>query len=250
MTTAGPLAGKVALITGASSGIGAATAKALAAAGTRVVLAARRDNRLRGIVDEITARGGQALAAAADIRQGSEIEGLLRKVTDWGGHLDILINNAGTSPLARIEDSTVADLQGMLDTNLAAVIYTTRLALPALRRSGGDIVNIGSVAVKVQNPGSATYAATKAGVTAFSESLRKEVIKDKIRVSVIHPGLVLTGIANTIADRAMRERTIKRVTSELTPLSPEDIAEVVVWILTRPPHVAINDILVRPSEQE
>ncbi len=250
MATAGPLAGKVALITGASSGIGAATAKALGAAGARVVLAGRRDDRLRGIVDKITALGGQALAAAADIRKGSEIEGLLRKVTEWGGRLDILVNNAGTSPLARIEDSTVADLQGMLDTNLAAVIYTTRLALPALRRAGGDIVNIGSVAVKVQNPGSATYAATKAGVTAFSESLRKEVIKDKIRVSVIHPGLVLTGIANTIADKAMRERTIKRVTSELTPLSPEDIAEVVVWILTRPPHVAINDILVRPAEQD
>ena len=249
MAKAGSLAGKVALITGASSGIGAATAKALAAAGARVVLAARRHVRLLGIVDEIAANGGQALAVAADIRQASEIERLLREITDWGGHLDILVNNAATSPLARIADSTVEDLRGMLDTNLAAVVFMTRSALPALRRAGGDIVNIGSVAVKVQNPGSATYAATKAAVTAFSESLRKEVIKDKIRVSVIHPGLVLTGIANTFPDLAIRERTLNRLT-ELTPLSPEDIAEIIVFILTRPAHVAINDILVRPSEQE
>ncbi|HXP74485.1 MAG TPA: SDR family NAD(P)-dependent oxidoreductase [Stellaceae bacterium] len=136
MTMTGSLAGKVALITGASSGIGAATAKALAAAGARVVLVARRKDRLSSIVGEIAGHGGQALAIAADITKTSEIEGLVRQATDWGGRLDILINNAGTAPLARLENSTVEDLQGMLDTNVAALVYTTRSALPALRRAG------------------------------------------------------------------------------------------------------------------
>ena len=167
MAKAGSLAGKVALITGASSGIGAATAKALASVGAQVVLAARRQERLSGLVDEIVANGGKALAVAADIRQASEIEHLLQEATDWGGRLDILVNNAATSPLARVADSTVEDLRSMLDTNVAALIFMTRSALPALRRGGGDIVNIGSVAVKVQNPGSATYAATKAAIMGF-----------------------------------------------------------------------------------
>lgn len=250
MTTAGSLAGKVALITGASSGIGAATAKALAAAGAAVAVAARRGDRLKTLVDDITAKGGQARAIETDLGKHAAIEHMVRQATDWRGHLDILVNNAGVSPLALLENSKVEDLQHMIDINLAAVIYTTRLAMPALCRVHGDIVNIGSVAVRVHNPGSAMYAATKSAVAAFSESLRKELIKDKVRVSLINPGLVRTDIVDGFADAGMRERTIKRVTTELDPLQPEDIADIVIFVVTRPPRVAVNDMLVRPTGQE
>lgn len=244
------LKNKVALVTGASSGMGVATAKALSAAGARVIIAARRADRLQALVKEL---GGSkhAFAIQADVATVAGAQRLVADALAWSdGRLDILINNAGLSPLAMIAESDMADLTQMIDVNLTGLIAITREALPALTKQGGDIVNIGSVAVRVQNPGSATYAATKAGVAAFTESLRKEVLPHKVRVTLINPGIVKTEIAEAVRNPVIRERITKRSNTEAEHLLPEDIADLIMYCLTRPSHVVLNDILIRPSQQE
>jgi NADP-dependent 3-hydroxy acid dehydrogenase YdfG len=243
------LDGKVALITGASSGIGMATAKTLAGAGARVVLAARRVDRLNALVAELGAK--KALAVEADVGNTDAAADVVKRALDWSsGQLDILFNNAGVSPLAMIADSDLADIDQMIRVNLTAVIAVTRAALPALTRRGGDIVNMGSVAVRVQNPGSATYAATKMGVAAFTESLRKEVRPHHVRVTLINPGIVKSGMSDSMIDGTLKERTLERYGTELEHLLPEDIADLVLYCVSRPPRVVLNDVLVRPSMQE
>jgi NADP-dependent 3-hydroxy acid dehydrogenase YdfG len=193
-----PLKGRVALVTGASSGIGEATAFALAAAGAKTAIVARRAERLAAVAERIAEAGGEALALAADAALESEAKRTLGEVENRFGRLDILVNNAGVMLLSPVAEAEIADFRRMIEINLFGLMTLTRLALPIMKRGGaGHFVNISSVAGRVANPGSAGYAATKFGVGAFSESLRREVYKDKIRVTVIEPGAVATELADT-----------------------------------------------------
>jgi NADP-dependent 3-hydroxy acid dehydrogenase YdfG len=193
-----PLKGRVALVTGASSGIGEATAFALAGAGARTAIVARRAERLAAVAERIAEAGGEALALAADAALESEAKRMLGEVENRFGRLDILVNNAGVMLLSPVAEAEIADFRRMIEINLFGLMTLTRLALPIMKRGGaGHFVNISSVAGRVANPGSAGYAATKFGVGAFSESLRREVYKDKIRVTVIEPGAVATELADT-----------------------------------------------------
>ncbi|RUU52309.1 SDR family NAD(P)-dependent oxidoreductase, partial [Mesorhizobium sp. M2C.T.Ca.TU.009.01.2.1] len=173
------LTGKVALVTGASSGIGEATAAALAAAGAKVAVAARRADRLEALVARIEKAGGVALAIEADIAKASDIVAMVDKVVSEWGRLDILVNNAGVMLLAPAAEADLDDWRQMIELNLIGLMATTKAALPHLKASKGHIVNVSSVAGRVANPGATGYAATKFGVVAFSESLRREVYADK-----------------------------------------------------------------------
>src|SRR5438128_8615083 len=167
-----PLAGKVALVTGASSGIGEATAAALAAAGAKVAAAARRMDRLATLANRIEKAGGKALGIEADIAKGSDVTAMVDKVASEWGRLDILVNNAGVMLLAPTAEADLDDWRRMIELNLFGVMGTTKAALPHLKASKGHVVNVSSVAGRVANPGASGYAATKFGVVAFSESLR------------------------------------------------------------------------------
>ncbi len=250
-----PLTGTVALITGASSGIGEATASALAQNGATVVIAARRRDRLDALSTRITESGGTALVMECDVTDEAQSGELVRRIVDQRGRLDILINNAGLMLLGRIEGADVSQWRKMLDLNVAALMRLTHAALPHLLkaaeqdpRHAADIVNLSSVAGRVARAGSAAYNASKWAVNAFSEGLRQEVTGRHVRVGLIEPGAVDTELASHNTDPEVLARMEKRFGS-LERMSAEDIAEVIVFMVTRPRHVAINEILVRPTEQ-
>ncbi|MCC5668187.1 SDR family NAD(P)-dependent oxidoreductase [Nostoc sp. CHAB 5784] len=190
---AGKLNGKVALITGASSGIGEATAIALAAEGAKIALAARRVEKLEALAKQITDQGGQALVIIADVTDDAQIQEMVEKTQSHFGGVDILINNAGVMLVGPVEGADIGDWQRMIDIDLLGLMKTTHAVLPALKaQGGGHIVNIASIAGRIPIPNYAVYNAVKFGVVAFSEALRKEVIKEKIRITVIEPGAVAT----------------------------------------------------------
>ena len=248
--TAKPLQGRVALVTGASSGIGEATALALAAAGAKVAIVARRADRLEGLAKRISEAGGEALALAADMALEAEATRVLGQVESRYGRLDILVNNAGVMLLSPIAEAEIADFRRMIEINLFGLMTLSRLALPIMKRGGaGHFVNISSVAGRVANPGSGGYAATKFGVVAFSESLRREVYKDKIRVTVIEPGAVATELAEHITNPGMKAG-IAAFQATVEPLQSEDIAAAVLYAVTQHPRVNVNEILIRPTMQE
>ncbi len=254
MTTQGeaakPLTGRVALVTGASSGIGEATARALAGAGAKTAIVARRADRLEALARRIQDAGGEALAIAADASLESEAERMLGEVERRYGRLDILVNNAGIMLLSPVAEAEIADFRRMIEINLFGLMTLSRLALPIMKRGGaGHFVNISSVAGRIANPGAGAYAATKFGVVAFSESLRREVYKDKIRVTVIEPGMVATELPNHIANPGMRAGLEQRKAA-MEPLEAEDIAAAVLYAVTQPPRVNVNEILIRPTLQE
>jgi NADP-dependent 3-hydroxy acid dehydrogenase YdfG len=186
------LQGKVALVTGASSGIGEATALALAARGAKVAIAARRQERLEKLADAVRAKGGEALPLVADVAKESELRAMVDGVEQRFGRLDVLVNNAGVMLLAPVAEASPADWRRMLELNVLAVMIGTQLALPMLKRARGHVVNVASLAGRVANPDASGYAASKFGVVAFSESLRREVYKEGVRVTVIEPGIVAT----------------------------------------------------------
>jgi NADP-dependent 3-hydroxy acid dehydrogenase YdfG len=244
-----PLDGKVALVTGASSGIGQATAVALASAGARVVIAARRADRLAALADRIAAAGGETLVVQVDLEGEGEIDRLVATAAGrWGG-LDVLVNNAGVMLLAPVIEATAADLRRMVELNLLALMQTTTAALPHLKASAGHIVNIASVAGRVANPNASAYAATKFGVVGYSEALRREVYVDRVRVTVVEPGLVHTELSDHITNAGAKAGLEKRLASE-EPLEAEDVANAILYAVTQPPRVAINEILIRPTGQE
>jgi len=250
MTTHQLLAGKTALVTGASSGIGEATALSLAAQGARVVLAARRSERLKALAARIAREGGEAIALRADVAKEEDTRALLETVDARCGALDILVNNAGVMLLSPVEDASIDDWRRMLDLNLLGLMVATKLALPLMKRGGGGhVVNIASVAARVANPNASAYAATKFGVAAFSESLRREVYKDRIRVTVIEPGMVATELGDHITHAAMKAGLRERAAG-MHPLQAEDIAAAVLYAVSQPAHVCINEIMLRPTEQE
>ena len=244
------LDGKVALITGASSGIGAATALALAAEGAHVAVAARRSDRLEALVRRIEKTGGQAMPIIADVADEAQAHDMVLTANARWGHLDILVNNAGLMLLGPIDGANTDDWRRMVNVNLLGLMYATHAVLPLMKdQGGGHIVNISSVAGRTARAGSGVYNATKWGVGAFSEALRQETFRDKIRVTVIEPGAVATELTEHITNPAAKKQQEEWIRS-LRPLQSEDIAAAIVFAVTRPLHVDINEILIRPTEQE
>jgi NADP-dependent 3-hydroxy acid dehydrogenase YdfG len=244
------LQGKVALVTGASSGIGEATALALAAAKVRVVVAARRGDRLTALVQRIEAAGGEALAVRADVANEAEAQRMVEEAHAKWGRLDVLVNAAGVMLLGAIEGARTEDWRRMIDINLLGLMYATHAALPLMKaHGGGHFVNVSSLAGRIANPNAAVYAATKFGVCAFSESLRREVYKDGIRVTLIEPGVVATELADHITDAGAKDALRARIAA-MTPLESEDIAAAIVYAVSQPARVNVNEILIRPTTQE
>jgi len=237
--------GRVAVITGASSGIGAATARALHADGHRVALLARRGDRIRALADEL---GDGVIAVEADVTDRESLVAAAQRVRDELGGADILINNAGVMLLGPFGPEQTADYRRMIETNLLGAITTTEVFLGQLRAGdGGDLVNISSVAGRVARPTNGVYAATKFGLGAWSESLRQELLPD-VRVTVVEPGAVGTELTDHITHADTKEAT-ERFVAELA-IRPEDIAEVIAFALSRPRRMTLNEILVRPTAQQ
>jgi NADP-dependent 3-hydroxy acid dehydrogenase YdfG len=249
-----PLDGTVALITGASSGIGEATARALAARGAKVAVAARRLERLERLAGEIGGEGHTALAIQSDITDQEQAIAAVDRTIDELGSLDVLVNNAGQMLLGPIEEAPTEEWDRMIDLNLKGLVNTTHAALPHLlaaaeksERGCADLVNISSVAGRVARSGSGVYNLTKHGVGAFSESFRQEFASRKVRSTIIEPGAVDTELTDHIRD-GVREEVRGRF-AEIKSLEAADIADAIAYAVTRPWHVCVNEILIRPTEQ-
>jgi NADP-dependent 3-hydroxy acid dehydrogenase YdfG len=249
-----PTAAKIALVTGASSGIGAATALALAAQGATVALAARRADRLSALAAQISADGGRALQCEADLTQEGAPASLVQRVIGELGRLDTLVNNAGLMLLGPAAEAPLQEWERMVTLNITAVLRCAHAALPHLLaaaedspRGVSDMVNVSSTAGRQVKPGSGVYNLTKHGLGAFSESLRMEVSRRHLRVSLIEPGATDTELRDHLRPE-IRERQRERLGS-MQPLSAADVAESILHIVTRPRHVMINEILIRPTEQ-
>ena len=249
MTVSSALAGKVALVTGASSGIGEATAAALAAAGAKVAIAARRADRLEALAARIETAGGMALRIEADVTSNDDVTAMIGKVVAEWERLDILVNNAGVMLLSPAAEATLDDWRQMVELNLLALMGVTKAALPHLRAAKGHIVNVSSVAGRVANPGASGYAATKFGVVGFSESLRREVYADKVRVTVIEPGLVRTELGDHITNANSKAGLDQRLAT-MEALTAEDIAASILYAVSQPARVNVNEIVIRPTDQE
>jgi NADP-dependent 3-hydroxy acid dehydrogenase YdfG len=246
---AGALDGKVVAITGASSGIGEATAVALAAEGAAVALGARREDRLKDLAQRIEADGGRALAVEVDVADEASARSFVERAHSELGSLDILVNNAGVMLLGPIEGANTEHWRRMVDVNILGLLYCTHAALPLMREGGGGtIVNISSVAGRVARAGGGVYNLTKFGVGAFSEALRQETVEAKIRVCLIEPGFVATELQGH-NDEPVRQTIDKNRQQIGEILQADDIADGIRWAVTRPPHVSINEVLIRPSGQ-
>jgi NADP-dependent 3-hydroxy acid dehydrogenase YdfG len=244
------MADRVAVVTGASSGIGAATAKALAREGFAVALAARRDERIKELADEITTAGGKALAVPTDVADARAAEGLIKTAKDELGSVDVLVNNAGVMLLGPILGADLEHWQRMVNVNLLGLIYCTHAALPIMQeQGGGHVINVSSVAGRVARMGSGVYNATKWGVGAFSESLRQEGVNYNVRVTIIEPGFVDTEL-QAHNEIPMVVDVLEKSREEIGKvLEADDIANAIVYAATQPEHVSINEVLVRPTKQ-
>jgi len=248
------LDGTVALVTGASSGIGEATALALLAEGATVAFAARR----REVLEHVAARVSDAsrvLVHEADVTDEDQVRQLVQDTANHFGHLDILVNNAGLMLQGPILDAPSDEWRRMINLNLLGVCYCTHEALPYLLKSAAegprrvaDVVNISSVGGRNSRRGNGVYSATKAAVNAFSESLRQEVAARHVRVTVIEPGLVATDLVTH--NRPAIQDMLRVANKEIEPLLPEDVAAAVIYSVTRPRHVATNELMLRPTNQE
>ena len=246
----GKLDGKVALVTGASSGIGEATALALAEEGAAVAISARRADRLEDLAKRIEAKGGKVKVIVADVALEDQAQEMVVAANAAFGRLDILVNNAGVMLLGPIANADTEDWRRMIQTNVLGLMYATHAALPLMRAQGaGHIVNISSVAGRTARSGAGVYNASKWGVGAFSESLRQEVYKDKIRVTIIEPGAVATELTQHITHPDSKKQ-IEQFIQAMTPLESEDIAAAILYAVTQPPRVNVNEILIRPTDQE
>jgi NADP-dependent 3-hydroxy acid dehydrogenase YdfG len=248
------LSGTVALITGASSGIGAATARALAAEGAAVALLARRADRLDELKAEIDAAGGAAMTTPADVTDAEQVADAVAATIAGLGRLDTLVNNAGLLRMGEAAQASLTEWDDLVSVNVSGVLYTTRAALPHLiaaaadsSRGVADVVTISSTGGRVAWPGTAVYSLTKFGVNAFSEGIRQELIGKRVRVGLVEPGTVATEITESLPAQAKQAQNEK--TAGMVKLRPEDIADAVLYMVTRDRRVAVNEILVRSAEQ-
>jgi NADP-dependent 3-hydroxy acid dehydrogenase YdfG len=242
--------GKVAIVTGASSGIGQATAIALAKAGARVAGGARRTDRLATLKTEIEAAGGEAFVQKLDVTKKADCDAFVDAVVKkWGG-VDILVNNAGLMPLSFFKSMKVDEWDRMIDVNVRGVIYCTAAAIPhMIAKKSGHIVNMSSIAGRVVFPSGSVYCATKHAVTAFSEGLRQEFSQRAgIRVTCIEPGVVDTELNNSITDAALAK--FVESTKQMEALKAQDIANAIVFAVDSPHYVNVNEIMLRPTTQE
>jgi NADP-dependent 3-hydroxy acid dehydrogenase YdfG len=248
-----PLVGTVALVTGASSGIGAATAASLAAQGASVSLAARRKDRLEALAADIRGQGGTALVLESDVTDQQEATDAVQQTVAELGRLDTLINNAGVMLLGPAVDAPLSEWQRMVELNVLGLLYCAHAATPHLLRAAesgprevADMVNISSVAGRAARNGNAVYSLTKHGVGAFSESLRQELARRYVRVSLVEPGATATELASH-----NRPEVLQSIRGQFGQrMEATDIADAITYIVTRPRHVAVNEILIRPTEQE
>ena len=242
-----PLEGKVAAITGASSGIGEATALALAEAGAAVALGARRKDRLDDLAGRIEAAGGKAVAIEVDVADEASAHAFINGAKEQLGRLDILINNAGVMLLGPIEGSNADEWRQMMNVNVLGLLYCSQAALPILREGGqGHIVNVSSVAGRTASAGAGVYSATKWAVTGFSEALRQEAGHSKIRVTCVEPGFVATELQSHNSEPV--QQILDKMMGEIGEvLEPEDIASAILHAVTAPARMSVNEVLIRPS---
>lgn len=243
------LNGKVALITGASSGIGEATAKLLAGHNVKVGLVARRKDNLNSIAEEITSAGGTALVIEGDVTDRVQCEAAVKSVVDEWGQIDILINNAGVMLIGPVAELPIEDWEQMIKLNELGLLYMTRMALSHLTHSHGHIVNISSVAGRTSRPGSAVYNMTKWGVNGFTDALRQEMVEAKtgVRTTLIEPGYVATELQSHNTPETQQK--MKERFGDMKPLQAEDIAAGILYAVSQPAHVSVNEVLIRPTAQ-
>lgn len=243
------LDGKVAVITGASSGIGEATAEALAAEGASVVVAARREDRLSDLVERINGNGGKAVSVECDVTDEEATHALIQGAKDELGSVDILVNNAGVMLLSKIEKGLSDQWRQMFDVNVLGLLYATDAAIAVMKeQQSGHIVNISSVAGRKSGPLRGAYSGTKFAVNAISEALRQELMEDNIRITIIEPGAVATELTDHITDEEAKEG-VSGMIAAMEPLQAEDIANAIAYVATQPERVSINEVLIRPTHQ-
>jgi NADP-dependent 3-hydroxy acid dehydrogenase YdfG len=242
------LSGRVVAVTGASSGIGEATALACAKAGAAVSLAARRFENIEQLAERITGDGGTALAIETDVGEEDQAQRFVERTASDLGRIDVLVNNAGVMLLGPIADAPTDEWRQMIHANVYGVLYCTHAALPLMREQGsGHVVNVSSVAGRFARAGSGVYNLTKFGVGAFSEALRQEVAPLGIRVTLIEPGAVATELPSH--NRPEIQELIRGVFADVTPLESEDIAAGIIYAIGSPANVAVNELLIRPAGQ-
>lgn len=236
---------KVALVTGASSGIGRATALALSEAGAKVAVGGRRAGRIAGLVEEAP---GEMLALDMDVTDPQSVRDAVEATVDRFGALDVVVNNAGLMLNGLVLGADTTQWTRMIETNLLGSMYTVHASLPHLLESKGTVVQISSTSGRTSSAGTGAYSATKFGITAFSEALRQEVTEQGVRVVVIEPGFVSTELISHSTSPASRAMA-KKLAESMRTLRADDIAAAVLYAVTQPHHVAVNEILVRPTDQ-
>src|SRR5512132_1355207 len=241
--------GKVIVITGASSGLGEASARLLSTQGASVVLGARRQDRIQSLADELTGSGGKALAVTTDVTHCEQVKRLVDAAVQTYGRIDVMINNAGLMPQSPLERLKIDEWNRMIDVNIKGVLYGIAAALPYMKqRKAGHIINVSSVAGHKVGPGFAVYAATKHAVRALSEGLRQEVKPYNIRTTVISPGAVATELPDSVTDPDVAER-LQKFYAEIA-IPADSFARAVVFAISQPEDVDVNEILFRPTRQE
>jgi NADP-dependent 3-hydroxy acid dehydrogenase YdfG len=240
------LRGRVALITGASSGLGAAMAARLAERGVRLALAARRADELEALAARLRELGADAVTLGGDVRDIVFVERMVRETVERWGQLDVLIANAGLGYRAPIAEGDPARWKQVLDVNVYGLLLTLRFGVPPMLERGGHVIVLSSVAARVIQAGNGVYSASKAAVSAIAEALRQEVTRQGVRVTMVEPGVVRTPFQDTAGySRELRQRLLE----DQRPLTADDIASAVVYVLEAPQHVSVNELLIRPSDQ-
>ena len=237
----------MAVVTGASSGIGEATVRSLAAEGAAVVAGARRKERLHGLVEEVTRDSGKAIAVECDLTDEQQAHALVDRAIGEFGRIDILVNNAGVMLLSKVEKGLSDEWRQMFDVNVLGLLYATDAAVEAMKRQGsGHIVNVSSVAGRKTRPTGGVYSGTKFAVNAISEAMRQELLEDGIRITIVEPGAVATELTDHITDEEVRKGLKQR---NIEPLRSEDVANAIAYAVSQPQRVSVNEILIRPTQQ-